>query len=296
MDQGFDEFFGFTDAYHAFEKFPRTLWDRRAWRPVSGYADDLFTDRGVNFIRRAVDRPFFLYPPYISAHFNIEAPADKVATHRGKFPEADPSRPLNATDAVMVTRLDKNVGRILDAIDEAGLADDTIVVFTSDHGASFEAGNLGTSAALGSNRLAGPGRVGGRLAGGRPDDRPHADPPRRGGRGPRPVVEGRRGRPAPVVDGPFVRPDRTLFWGWRSEGFHGLAALLDDLKLIVTRDGPPELYDVVADPEERRDIAATNPDAVRRLGGELAAWIATETEPRPEPSPLARLSSPRTTR
>ncbi len=71
---------------------PRTLWDGREQVPVSGYADDLFTDRAVDFLRRHKAGPFFLYLPYITSHFNIEAPADEVALHRGKFAEADPSR------------------------------------------------------------------------------------------------------------------------------------------------------------------------------------------------------------
>ncbi|MEJ7638708.1 MAG: sulfatase-like hydrolase/transferase [Singulisphaera sp.] len=45
----------------------------------------------------------------------------------------------------MITRLDKNVGRVMAALDDRGLADNTLVVFTSDHGATFEAGNQGTS-------------------------------------------------------------------------------------------------------------------------------------------------------
>ncbi len=152
MDQGFDEFFGFTDAVHALEKFPNELWDGRAMRPVSGYADDLFTDRALDFLRRSRDRPFFLYLPLISAHFLIQAPDEEIALHRGKFPEADPSRPLNATYAAMVTRFDKEVGRVVDAVEELGLTGQTLIVFASDHGATFEQGNQGTSNALDSNR------------------------------------------------------------------------------------------------------------------------------------------------
>src|SRR3954453_22596191 len=70
MDQGFDEFFGFTDATHAWQKFPRELWDGREMTPVSGYSDDMFTDRAVDFLRRQkkAGKPFFLYVPYINSH------------------------------------------------------------------------------------------------------------------------------------------------------------------------------------------------------------------------------------
>ncbi len=151
MDQGFDEFFGFTDAVHAWEKFPKTLWQGRERIPVEGYADDLFTEHAIDFLQRRKDGPFFLYVPFTTSHFHIEAPEEEIAKHKGKFPEDDPDAPLNATYAAMVTRLDTNVGRIMKTLDDQGLAKNTLVVFTSDHGATFEAGNRGTSASLDSN-------------------------------------------------------------------------------------------------------------------------------------------------
>jgi arylsulfatase A-like enzyme len=303
MDQGFDEFFGFTDASHAWEKFPTKLWDGRALVPVSGHSDDLFTDNAIGFLKRHGDSPFFLYVPYINTHFNIEAPADEIAVHKGKFAEKDPSRPLNATYAAMVTRLDRNVGRLLDALDALKLSERTLVIFTSDHGATFEQGNQGTSNFHDSNRpfrgqkrtlweggirvpavLRWPGHVPSglvsneivhmtdlfpsvlSLAGGKPD-------------------------PARKVDGqdlssywtsdvrapcaPAGPPERTLYWEWRSEGGNQLAALRGRIKLVITNGGRPELFDVVADPAERRSVAAEYPDLSRKLQAELKAWLAT---------------------
>jgi arylsulfatase A-like enzyme len=299
MDQGFDEFFGFTDAVHAWEKFPKELWDGRERKPVSGHSDDLFTDRAIDFLGRhkGGPAPFFLYVPYINSHFNIEAPADEVALHRGKFPEKDPSKPLNATYAAMVTRLDKNVGRLLDALDGLGLSANTLVIFTSDHGATFERGNLGTSNFHDSNRpfrgqkrtlweggvrvpavVCWPGRVPSgavsrevvhmtdlfptvlAAAGAKPDQAWKVD-----GVDLLPVWEGRS--PA---------PERTLFWEWRSEGSNQLAAMRGALKLVVTNGGRPELFDVEADPGERRNAVAEHPELSERLQAELKAWLATE--------------------
>jgi arylsulfatase A len=300
MDQGFDEFFGFTDAVHAWEKFPKTLWDGRKQVPVSGHADDLFTDRAVDFVRRHGDGPFFLYLPYIAAHFQIEAPADEVARHRGQFAEADPTRPLNATYAAMVSRLDRNVGRVLAALDERGLAGRTLVVFTSDHGATFESGNKGTSVFHDSNapfrgqkrtlweggvRVPACARWPGHIptgavsdgvmhmtdllptflaaAGSSPDPSWHVD-----------------GLDLlPAWTGKSAVPERTLFWEWRSEGSDQRAALRGELKLVVTDGGKPELFDVVADPAERRNLAALRPQAVRELGEALKGWLATEVRP-----------------
>ncbi len=300
MDQGFDEFFGFTDATHAWEKFPESLWNGRQRVSVTGYADDLFTAHAVDFLKRNRDRSFFLYVPFIATHFHVEAPEEEIALHRGKLPEKDPAEPVNATYAALVTRLDKSVGRIIRTIDELGLSDNTLVVFTSDHGATFEQGNRGASNALDSNHpfrgqkrtlweggvrvpalVCWPGHVpAGRVscevmhmtdlfptllaaAGAVPD--------------PAWKVDGLDVLPA--WTGKSAVPARTLFWEWRSEGLDQLAALRGDLKLVITRGGRAELYDVVKDPAERRDLAPQYPDVVQDLNAALQSWLKTEVQP-----------------
>ena len=298
LDQGFDEFFGFTDAKHAWEKFPDELYEGRARKPSSGYAGDLFTDRAVDYLRRRKDAPFFLYLAYTDTHFDIEAPADEVEKHRGKFPEADPTRPLNATYAAMVTRLDRNVGRVLAALDDLKLADRTLVLFTSDHGATFESGNLGTSNALDSNRpfrgqkrtlweggirvpaaVRWPGHVPAGVVSDEVIQMTDLFPTILAAVGSKPD-------PAWKVDGLDVLPawlgraripERTLFWEWRSEGSNQIAAMRGKDKLVVINNGPAELFDVEADPAERRNVIAEHGDLATRLRGELKAWLATET-------------------
>lgn len=301
MDQGFDEFFGFTDARHAWEQFPSELWHGREIKPVTGYANDLFTDRAVEFLRREAgqDRPFFLYLPYIATHFQIEAPPEEVALHQGKFPEKDPAHPLNATYAAMVTRLDKGVGRVLAALDELKLDGNTIVVFASDHGATFEAGNLGTSNFHDSNRpfrgqkrtlweggIRVPGivRWPGKVPAGAVSEQvvlttdllPTLVAAAGGTVDPAWKVDGRDAAPAWTGQGPW--PERTVFWEWRDERANQVAAARGPHKLVVVNDGPPELFDVVADPGERRNIAADLPAVVKSLRDELKGWLATEIE------------------
>jgi arylsulfatase A len=298
MDQGFDEFFGFTDARHAWEKFPKELWHGRAMKPVTGHSDDMFTDRAIDFLTRNKSRPFLLYVPYINSHFNIEAPEDEVALHRGKFPEKDPEKPLNATYAAMVTRLDRNIGRLLDAIDAQGLANHTLVVFTSDHGATFESGNQGTSDFHDSNRpfrgqkrtlweggirvpavVRWPGRV---PAGVTSEAVVHMTD-----LFPTLYFATVEARPdvAWKVDGANALaawqgvaaiPERTLFWEWRSEGIDQLAAMRGRYKLVITQNGRPELFDVVNDPAERRNVVAEFPKLAQQLENELKVWLKTE--------------------
>jgi arylsulfatase A-like enzyme len=312
MDQGFDEFFGFTDAVHAWEKFPRELWDGRALRPVSGYADDQFTERALDFLRRNRDRPFFLYLPLISAHFHIQAPEEEIARHRGKLPEADPSRPLNATYAAMVTRLDREVGQVVDAVEELGLSGQTLIVFASDHGATFEQGNQGTSNALDSNRpfrgqkrtlweggvrvpalACWPGHIPSGVVSEGIVQTIDLLPTFLAVAGTAPEaswkVDGVNLLPAWTGQAPY--PDRALFWEWRSEGIHQLAALRGNLKLVITQGGKPEVFDVVTDPAERRNITAERPGDARRLQDELKAWLGTERVLTPEaPRPRSEAS------
>ena len=72
-------------------------------------------------------------------------------------------------------------------------------------------------------------------------------------------------------------PERTLFWEWRSEGSNQLAAMRGQFKLVVTRGGKPELFDVEGDPAERRDVSAQYPELTKQLRAELDAWLETET-------------------
>lgn len=298
MDQGFDEFFGFTDAKHAWEQFPDELYDGRELKPVSGYANDLFSDHAVDYLKRHKDGPFFLYLPYIATHFYIEAPADEIELHKGKFPETDPSKPLNATYAAMVTRLDRNVGRVLAALDELKLADDTIVVFTSDHGATFESGNQGTSSALDSNRpfrgqkrtlweggvrvpglARWPGHIPSGVVSNEIIQMTDLFPTLLAAAGSRPEpswkVDGLNVLPAWL--GQAHLPDRALFWEWRSEGSNQLAAMRGNFKLVIVNNGQPELFDVESDPAERRNIIAEHPEVSARLRAGLKSWLATET-------------------
>jgi arylsulfatase A len=297
MDQGFDEFFGYTDAGKAWEKFPREVWDGRREVSVSGYFDDLVTDRALAFVKKHQAQPFFLYVAYIASHFNIAAPADEIERHKGKLPEADPTRPLNATYAAMVTRLDRDIGRLVEKLDRLGLTQNTFIVFTSDQGATFERGNQGTSVALDSNRpLRGQKRTlwegGIRVPGlatwpGRiPAGSVCLEPVHLTDLMPTLVAAaGGTIDPSWHVDGIDVLPilsgqgrgvERTIFWEWRGEGHDQLAAMRGNDKLVVTRGGKPELYDVVADPAERRDLSAIRPELTRRLHEELKAWLRTE--------------------
>jgi arylsulfatase A-like enzyme len=297
LSQGFDEFFGFTDAIDAQDKFPVKLWQGPSRVPVSGYIDDLITDQGIDFVHRHRTVPFFLYLAYVAPHFVIDAPADEVRKHQGRVAEADPARPVSARYAAMITRLDWNIGRLVENLDQLQLSQNTLIVFTSDNGATFEFGNQGASAALDSNRpLRGqkrtlweggirvPGLVfwPGRVSAGQVsktsvhliDLLPTLVSAAGGTVDPAWRVEGQN--MLPVWTGQAAPPDRVLFWEWQSEGADQLAALQGDFKLIKTGGSRPELYDVAHDPSERRDLSAVYPKRAKQLQAQLDAWMGSE--------------------
>jgi arylsulfatase A-like enzyme len=301
MDQGFDEFFGFTNATAAHQKFPKKLWDGREEKDSSGYSEAMFTDRAVDFLTRQTEakKNFFCYVPYTNPHSRVEATEEDVARFKGKFPEKDSNKPLNATYAAMVWRLDQEIGRLLAALDKLELARDTIVIFTSDHGATFERLQYGTASFHDSNapfrghkrtlweggaRVPTVIRWPGRIAGGKTSDAVlhmiDVFPTLLAAAGAEPKsqwqIDG-----ANVLDvllGKAGVPDRTLFWEWREGGDTQLAAMRGDLKLIINGGNQPELYNLAADPAERRAIDEEFPKETKAMAAALNDWLATETE------------------
>jgi arylsulfatase A-like enzyme len=153
--QGFDEFFGFLNQTHAHNHFPDYLWRNEdkvslpnKVTPVGtaggGYAteaakfaDDLFSDEALKFVATNKDRPFFLYWSMVVPHANNErtrALKDGAEVpDYGPYADRDWPNP-DKGQAAMITRLDGYVGRLLDALKQHGLAEKTLVIFTSDNG------------------------------------------------------------------------------------------------------------------------------------------------------------------
>ena len=298
LDQGFDETFGYLDARHAWEHFPKEFWRGKQSVPVKGYSSDLLAGETIRFIRENRERPFFAYVPFIEPHFLIEAPDDDIARYKGKFREKDPAKPLNATYAAMIHRLDASIGRILKSLDDTGLAANTIVVFTADNGATFESGNQGTANYHDSNRpfrgqkrsleeggirepgiVRWPGKV---PAGIKSETIVHnmdIFPTflAAAGSAPDPAWKVDGANMLDVWMGKAKPPDRTLFWEFQVEGWNMMAAMRGDFKLLVNGDNR-FLYNLREDPGERRTVFAEHPELFKRLQAELEAWRATEVK------------------
>lgn len=155
--QGFDFFYGFLNQRHAHTHFPATLWRNESEEPVPGnagnqrgtFAGDRFTEEAIAFVERSSRQPFFLYLAYTVPHLEWVVPADSLAEYRGRIPEGEPflargnyyAQPTpRAAYAAMITRMDRDIGRLLGRLGELDLAENTLVVFTSDNGAHATGG------------------------------------------------------------------------------------------------------------------------------------------------------------
>lgn len=100
------------------------------------YVTRELTDAGVDFIEKNHDQPFFLFMSYNAPHLELEAPEETIAKYpiasMTKVPGVSPK--ARSIYAAMVDELDQGVGRLLESLEIAGVADNTVVWFLSDHG------------------------------------------------------------------------------------------------------------------------------------------------------------------
>jgi len=157
--QGFDLFYGFNCQVHAHNHYPRFLWrnDKKDVLPGNNrtlygktYSQDKFTEVALAFIRQNKDRPFFLYMPFAIPHLSIQAPEESLAQYKGKIPEEEYKHrgylkhPFpRAGYAAMISHMDRDIGKIMALVEELGLDENTLIMFSSDNGPTY--GRLGGS-------------------------------------------------------------------------------------------------------------------------------------------------------
>ena len=174
LKQGFDRFFGYNCQRHAHSYYPSYLWsdDKRIELnnrpPVPGhaslpktadvtnpqsydmfkgddYAPDRINEQALAFIRANKDKPFFLYYPTIIPHVALHVPDEELTPYlamkwkdppftKAKGYGYTPHFTPRAAYAAMITRMDRYIGNVLNLLDELELADNTLVIFSSDNG------------------------------------------------------------------------------------------------------------------------------------------------------------------
>jgi len=160
MNQGFDEFCGFLTHNEAHFHWAPYVWENRKkvdlggkknWTDKLTYTDDLFTDKGLKFIdKNAGKKPFCVFLSYTVPHLGSTAPKEswkqyedlgwpKGPKSKGHYND-DPN--TNVAYAAMVTKLDDYVGAVRKHLEKLGIADNTMILFTSDNGPEFDSKNF----------------------------------------------------------------------------------------------------------------------------------------------------------
>jgi arylsulfatase A-like enzyme len=276
-----------------------------------GYCSDIFARAAIEFVSAGDKQPFFAYLAFNCPHDPLEAPEPELSAYNamdltlGSFPrlgQAVPPALASPPDSVarvyaMVTNIDTNFGMILKALDERGLARNTIVIFMTDNGPAgvrFNAGLRGVKGSVYDGGIHVPCyiRWPGQLPAGHVVDRiaAHIDLV--------PTLLAACGVAPPrdlKLDGkdllPLLRgvqtagwPDRTLFFQWhrgdRPEPGRAIAARSQAYKLVRrepipgARARPPlELYDMEHDPLELHDVAPTHSDIVAKMHKSYRDWF-----------------------
>ncbi|WP_372772802.1 arylsulfatase [Mangrovibacterium sp.] len=164
-NQGFDEFFGYLNQALAHNYYPYHLWhnsekiilEGNAGQDQNQYAPELIHKKAMEFLEENKDQPFFMYYPSIIPHAELFAPETYLAKYRGKLlPEKEyagkdegkgyktggygSQTECHAAFAAMINLLDDQVGEIVAKVKEMGIAENTIIIFSSDNGPHAEGG------------------------------------------------------------------------------------------------------------------------------------------------------------
>ena len=136
--RGFDHFYGHVNTQvdyleHKFAKGHDFQENGKIVDHKGEYATDVHGDQSVRYIKQLRDKtkPFFLYVPFLAPHSPVEAKQEDIDNYPRRL---DTPIAPKKTYAAMVDSMDQAIGRILDALDEEGIADNTIILFFSDNG------------------------------------------------------------------------------------------------------------------------------------------------------------------
>ncbi|MEZ5384221.1 MAG: arylsulfatase [Prosthecobacter sp.] len=287
LKMGFDHFYGYNCQRHAHSYFPTYLYndDKRFDLPGNDgkkvgetYAQELISSEVVRWVREHKDGPFFLFYAITLPHGKFEI--DDQGIYKDK-----PWTEMQKNYAAMVTRLDSDIGRLLDTLKECGIDDNTLVMTAGDNGSSFdpksEVGKLFDQASNGLRgykrglyegalRQAAIARWPGTVPAGRVSDEPWAFWDFL------PTAAELAGAPIPAeckTDGLSLvsylkggpAPKRDAFYWELHEGTSLQAVRFGDWKAV--RNGPEkpiELYDLKTDATESHDLATDKPDLVAK--------------------------------
>ncbi len=329
LDFGFDHHYGYLCQGMAHTYYPPYLWRDNVKEMLAGnppyaygqrgviepsgktYSHDLIAQDALAWVRAHRGEPFFLYLAFTIPHLSLQVPDDSLAEYRGRWPETpltDSKHYANhdtprAAYAAMITRMDRDVGRLTALIRELGLDGRTLLFFASDNGAVFPLagtdpeffhsnGNLrGYKEDLYEGGIRTPfiARWTGRI-------KPGATSLLAGAFWDMlPTLCDIAGTAAPAdIDGFSIAPTllgragqkvhEYLYWEYYGE-VGAQAVRFGDWKAIRNdvRKAPearPELYNLAADPGEKTNLAGERPDLVKKAAAYMRAAHSPSREPK----------------
>ena len=285
---GYDTFYGFhaggADYFaHCDPRGRPDFWENETAIEEDGYLTDLLSRRAVRFVeQQSADQPFLLSLHYSAPHWPWLTRDDREESQRiGGFGKHTDGGSLE-TYQRMIHHMDEGIGWVLDALERQGLADDTLVVFTSDNGGERFSNNwpfVGQKMDLleGGIRVPLLARWPARIAPGGLTDTPnltmdwtasfldaagvsaHPDYP----------LDGRS--LLPLFDDPRWSPERDLCWRMKHREQR---ALVRARWKYLQVEGVDYLFDVVADPRERANLRDREPGLLAELRSAWDAWDA----------------------
>lgn len=317
--QGFDRFYGYICQRQAHTFYPNHLWSdgQIQWiKENEGgkeeiYSHDLIAEQALNFVKANKDRPFFLYVPFTIPHVALQVPEDSLAEYKGKWPDAPydgkkgyiPHEYPRACYAGMVTRMDKDVGRIMSLLEDLDLADNTLVIFTSDNGPTYAGGadseffesagplrGLKGSVYEGGIRVPFIARWPGKIEPGSETDHPSAfwdflptaceiigaEPPA--------DIDGISYLPTLLGKSRKQKTHEVMYWELRRQQ----GVRMGDWKAVRNKPGNKvELYNLANDIGEQNDLAEKEPEVLAKMT-ELLTTARTDSDVFPLPKPTNR--------
>lgn len=304
--RGFDEYYGFTSG-HWGDYFSPPLEHNGKVVKGNGYITDDLTDHAVDFIKANRDHPFFCYLPFNTPHSPMQVPdrdfdrfKNAEIAQRYQGPQAEDPAFTRAALA-MCENIDTNVGKVLDALEDADLSRRTIVVYFSDNGPNSWRWNGGMKGRKGSTDEGGvrspllirwPGQIPsgtriGRISGAI-DLLPTLTQLAGVTTVPRAPWDGQSLAPL-LLGGKDDDRDRTLFQHWSG----AVSARTQRYRL----DTAGHLFDMTEDPGQSHDLAAERPEVAEKLRGEVARWraeVLSELGPDRRPFPVGYREFPTT--